>query len=378
MATINMGVVGITGQNCCTGSGRKDPIWLLPQKSTALQLSAAFHTHWGRIPPSPYTTGGNVPPTQHWVIGVDLGGTKIALGLIDPQDRIVAQHRITTHPEEGPETTVARIAIAVELLSRHLPAATSVDALGICTPGPVDHVTGMLIDPPNLPGLHNTPLRGLLSARLGVPVCLEHDAKAAALGEFHYGAGRGERSMVYIVVGTGVGGAIILDGHLYRGAHNSAGEIGHTMFDPEGDLCACGSRGCVETHLTGPWLARRYRRVREASGDPSTDDTTITGEVVARRAQNGDQLAQQVMTGAGKALGVAVATMAMVLDVGFYVIGGSVAKAGDLLLAPARETMPHHCYQSVGRRVQIVGSELSDDGPILGCGWLARRRLAQA
>ncbi|MCD6287446.1 MAG: ROK family protein [Anaerolineae bacterium] len=325
-----------------------------------------------------------MPPTaQHWVIGVDLGGTKIALGLIDPQDRIVTQQRIATAAEEGPVTTVARIAVAVEVLSRHLPAGASVDALGICTPGPVNHVTGMLIDPPNLPGLHNAPLRDTLSARLGIPVCLEHDAKAAALGEFHYGAGRGERSMVYIVVGTGVGSAIILDGHLYRGAHNSAGEIGHTMFDPDGDLCACGSRGCVETHLAGPWLARRYKRARRCEPalgravSAPEGDTTITGEGVARRAQNGDKLAQQVMTGAGKALGVAVATMAMVLDVDFYVIGGSVSKAGELLLAPARETMPHHCYKSVGRRVRIVASELGDDGPILGCGWLARQRLAQ-
>ncbi len=323
------------------------------------------------------------PIAQRWVIGVDLGGTKIALGLIDLHDRIVARHRVATHPDEEPAATVERIAVAVEVLSRHLPAGSFFDALGICTPGPVDHVTGMLIDPPNLPGLHNAPLRALLSARLGIPVCLEHDAKAAALGEFHYGAGRGERSMVYIVVGTGVGAAIILDGHLYRGAHNSAGEIGHTMFDLEGDLCACGSRGCVETHLTGPWLARRYQRVRHCepapgkSGGASEDDTTITGESVAKRAQVSDKLAQQVMTGAGKALGVAVATMAMVLDVDLYVIGGSVAKAGELLLAPARETMPHHCYQSVGRRVRIVGSELADEGPILGCGWLARQRLAQ-
>lgn len=326
-----------------------------------------------------------MPPTaRHWVIGVDLGGTKIALGLIDPQDWIIAQHRIATHPEEGPEPTVARIAVAVETLKKRLSPGASVDALGICTPGPVDHVTGMLIDPPNLPGLHNAPLRDLLSVRLGIPVWLEHDAKAAALGEFHYGAGRGERSMVYVVVGTGVGGAIILDGHLYRGEHNSAGEIGHTMLDQEGDLCACGSRGCVETYLTGPWLARRYQRARRyepAPGKPrgaSEGDTTITGEMVAKRARAGDELAQQVMTGAGEALGIAVATMAMVLDIELYVIGGSVAKAGDLLLAPAREMMPHHCYQSVGRRVQIVESELGDEGPILGCGWLARQRLAQA
>lgn len=308
---------------------------------------------------------------RDWVIGVDLGATKIGMGLVDPQNRIVARHRIATDPDASPAATVAAVADAVDHLRRAASGTPSPAALGICTPGPVDHVGGTLIDPPNLPGLHHAPLRDLLEAELGIPVRLEHDAKAAAVGEFHYGAGRGERSMVYIVVGTGVGAAIILDGQVYRGGHNAAGEIGHVTLDPEGKHCSCGNRGCVETYMAGPWLARRYREA--ATG--STGVAPVSGEMVSERAAGGDPAALAVMAGAGRALGVAVATMAMVLDVQLYVVGGSVAKAGELLLAPAREMMPHCCYASVGCRVRIVGSELVDDGPILGCAWLARETL---
>lgn len=309
-----------------------------------------------------------------WVVGVDLGATKIALGLIDPAHRIVAYRRTSTNADKGPQAVVERIAQSVAELERELPDGTRIAALGICSPGPVDYQTGMLIDPPNLSGLHHTALRQMLSERLNLPVSLEHDAKAAALGEFYYGAGRGERSMVYIVVGTGVGAAIVIDGQLYRGAHNSAGEVGHVTLDRQGELCSCGSRGCVETYASGPWLACRYRRAIEREGQGPCQQPG-TGEMVARLAEQGDILAMQIMTQAGEALGVAIASMAMILDIGLYVVGGSVAKSGDLLLEPARGIVPHYSYQSVSSRVRVVATELWEDGPILGCGWLARQAL---
>lgn len=312
-----------------------------------------------------------------WVVGVDLGATKIAMGLIDPADRIVAYRRTPTSAQEGPQAVVERIAQTVAELEGEMPGGRGIAALGICSPGPIDFQAGMIIDPPNMPGLHNTPLRQMLAQRLGLPVGLEHDAKAAALGEFHYGAGHGERSMVFIVVGTGVGAAIIIDGQLYRGAHNSAGEVGHITLDRHGELCSCGSRGCVETYASGPWLARHYGRAleREGRGHPHEGQEPVTGELVARLAGQGDALAKQILTQAGEALGVAIASIAMILDIELYVIGSSVAKSGDLLLDPARKTVPHYSYQSVSSRVRIVTTELWDDGPILGCGWLARQVL---
>jgi glucokinase len=160
---------------------------------------------------------------------------------------------------------------------------------------------------------------------------------------------------------------LIVDGVVYRGAHNSAGEIGHTTIDRNGDLCGCGSRGCVETYMSGPWLARRYERIYTTATAP------LTGGDVAHLAAEGDPVALHVFQDAGDALGAAVATMAMMLDVDLYVIGGSVAKAGDLLLAPARRGVPKYSFHSVSERVRIVPTALGDDGPILGCAWLARQ-----
>lgn len=305
-----------------------------------------------------------------WVIGIDLGATKIRLGLVGPQDDVVAVRQIPTNAHEGPNAVVERMAVEMGELARALPGGASIAAVGLCCPGPVDHISGMLLDPPNLLGLHHTPLRDLLAARLNLPVVIEHDAKAAALGDYYFGAGKGSRDMVFVVVGTGVGCAMIFDGELFRGSHNSAGEIGHTTIDHHGEPCHCGSRGCVETYMSGPSLARRYRRLLEAAGRPVGE---ATGGDVARAAAEGDPLAVQVMQDAGDALGAAVATLAMITDVDLYVIGGSVAKAGDLLLAPARASAPRYSFASVGSRIRIAPTALHDDGPVLGCAWLARQ-----
>jgi glucokinase len=314
---------------------------------------------------------------DEYVVGVDLGGTKIELGLIDPQNKIIARKKIPTDAESGPEAAVERMAAVVNEFARHVPEGVSIASLGICCPGPLDHIAGVLINPTNLPKFYNVPLRQMLSDRLHLPVSMEHDAKAAGLGEFYYGAGRDEHSMVFMVIGTGVGAAIILDGQLIRGVKNFAGEVGHATVDRNGEACACGSRGCLETYTSGPWLARRYKRLLEREGKslPNASEAPITGEMVASRARDGESTARQVMDEAGEALGIAVATMAMTLDIELYVFGGSVPKCGDILLEPARRTVPKYSFRTVGPRVRLVVSELGDDGPILGCGWLARQIL---
>lgn len=314
---------------------------------------------------------------SHWVVGIDLGGTKIDLGLVNPHDQIVARRRIPTDADDGPQAVVERIAQNIVQLAKDVPSGEHIAATGICTPGPVDHHNGCILDPPNIQGLHNTPFRQMLSERLNIPVSLEHDAKAAGLGDFYYGAGRDAESMVYIVVGTGVGAAIIADSQLYRGEHNFAGEMGHITMDRDGELCSCGSRGCVETYMSGPWLARRYQRAIERGGwEPSVDDLyAMSGEQVAMLAKQGDPLAVKIVVEAGEALGVAVASMAMVLNIDLYVIGGSVYKCGDLFLNPARKIVPKYSFRSVSSGVRIVATELDTDGPILGCAWQARQLI---
>jgi glucokinase len=318
-----------------------------------------------------------------WVIGIDLGATKIALGLVGPERdasdgaHISARGRFPTVPAAGPESAVERMAQAVERLSAAVPDGGRLRAVGICTPGPIDFESGMLLDPPNLTGWLNVPLRQMLSARLGLPVALEHDAKASGLGEYYYGAGRDSRSMVYIVVGTGVGAAIIVDGRLYRGMCGSAGEVGHITIDPKGERCSCGSIGCVETFTSGPWLARRFGALLDRDGVPAAERPPhpITGETVTSLAALGDERALAVMDGAGEALATGIGALAMLFDIDLYVIGSSVSKCGDLLLGPARLAVHRHAYHSVAQRVRILCSDLGDDGPILGCAWLARQLL---
>lgn len=302
------------------------------------------------------------------VIGIDLGGSKIALGLVDRRDEVLARRRIDTDSDAGLESVVARIAFEVDALKAMLGSGGRVDAVGVGAPGPVDHVNGDLLTLVNLPGISNSPFRRALQERLSLPAALDHDAKVAALGEFYFGAGIERESMIYIVIGTGVGAAILYQGALIYGEGNSAGESGHMTVDPDGRLCHCGSRGCLETYASGPALAKHYAA---AAGE------TITGAEVAERARTGDEIAQGVLRSAGRALGIAIASMAMTLNIELFVIGGGVALAGDLLLAPARESLKGYSFKAVSARVKVLASQLGEDAPILGAAWLARQRLIE-
>jgi glucokinase len=204
-----------------------------------------------------------------------------------------------------------------------------------------------------------------------LPVALEHDAKAAALGEYHFGAGREHHAsdLVYVIVGTGVGAAFIVDGELYRGKHNSAGEIGHITIHRQGEPGSSGVLGCVESYLSGPCLVKQYARLMR---DPVNE---LTAQEIVQRATNGEVAAITVMTDAGDALGAAVATTAMLMDMDLFVIGGSVAKAGDVLLEPARKAVWKYAFQSVASRIKIVATKLHEDGAILGCAWQARQLI---
>jgi glucokinase len=271
---------------------------------------------------------------------------------------------------------MVRICEQIDLLREHLPAGQTISAVGMCAPGPLDHITGTLKDPPNI-GLQHVPIGPMLQEKLGVPVKLEHDAKAAALGEFHYGAGRSVKNqpckhMVYIVAGTGVGGAMIDDGKLIRGVQNSAGEIGHISLDRNGMVCNCGSRGCVQTYLAGPYLVERYRGKRKEEREKEEMQATLIGEDIAHLAKQGDKAAKEVLQEAGEALGLLVANLAVTLDVELYVLGGSVANLGNLLLGPAREIAPKYMLSSLANRVKIELSHLQGNEALLGCAYLVR------
>jgi glucokinase len=310
-----------------------------------------------------------------YVIGIDLGGTKIELGLIAPDNGVLARKRIPANTFDGVEVVIARMCEQIEILKTHLPDGEKLAAIGICAPGPLDNVTGMLKDPPNI-GLQYVPLGPMLSKSTGLPVALEHDAKAAALGEYHYGAGRGQKNMVYIVAGTGVGGAMIENGQLIRGVQNAAGEIGHITLDKNGMVCNCGSRGCAQTYIAGPYLVKRFNKklAGEHISLPPISSVDLTGEDIAKFAHQGDATAQEVMREAGEALGLMIAILAVSLDSELFVLGGSVAKARNLILEPAREIAPKYALSSIAPRIKLALSSLGDDAPLLGCAYLARQQ----
>lgn len=299
-----------------------------------------------------------------WHLGIDLGASSFKCGLISPEWKIVARNQALTLALDGAAQAADRIAANVRELMSQLPNGEQISAIGMCAPGPLDHTTGVLIYPPNLTGWRDVPFAQMMRERLGLPVSLEHDAKASALGEYHFGAGRGAKSMALIIVGTGIGAAMIVDGKLYRGDRDSAGEVGHITVDLEGPICTCGSTGCVESFAGGPAIVNAYNY--------ATRKGVESGEEIARAANEGDEIAQRVFQRAGRALGAAIATMAMLNDIDTFVLFGSVVKAGDLLLTPMRQAIPRYSYPTISSRIKITVGELGNDAGILGAAWGAQ------
>ena len=203
----------------------------------------------------------------------------------------------------------------------------------------------------------------MVSAQLHMPVTLEHDAKAAALGEYHFGAGRGSNAMALIIVGTGIAAGIIVNGELYRGVHDGAGEIGHITVDVDGPICRCGGNGCVEAFAAGPAIISAYEYAAHTHIESAED--------IVQAAQHGDEIAIRVFERAGRALGAGLGTLAMVMDITRFVMFGGVVQAGDLVLAPARDAMRHYSYKSVGARLEMVMGELGNDAGIFGVAYAA-------
>ena len=300
-------------------------------------------------------------------IGVDLGASTFKCGLVSPEWKIVARNEAPTRALDGPAQAAERIAENVRALQAHLPQGATVNALGICSPGPIDHFNGMIVDPPNLTGWRNVPFAKMVSEKLGMPVSLEHDAKASALGEYHFGAGRGAQAMCLIIVGTGIGGAYIFNGKLHRGEQDAAGEVGHFTVDMDGPICTCGSNGCVESYAGGPAIMNAYMY--------ATRKKVESAEEIVRAARDGDEIAQRVFERAGRALGAGIATIAMTMDISTFVLFGSVVKAGDLLLDPARRAVPRYSHKSISARVKIMPGELGNDAGILGAAWGAKEKI---
>ncbi|MCZ7546977.1 MAG: ROK family protein [Anaerolineae bacterium] len=312
-----------------------------------------------------------------YAIGVDLGGTKIEAALIDRGGARVARARRPTHPAEGVEAVVGRIVAAIEELRA---AGGPIAGIGVGVPGVVT-AAGVVALASNL-HWRDVPLRAMLIARLGDAgargLYMEKDTNAAALGEIRYGAGQGARHMLYVTVGTGVGGGMVLDGRIYHGARDKAGEIGHLVIAPGGHRCGCGKRGCLETLASGTAI-ERWMREALARGEPSAlagaDREALTAKDVAAAAQAGDALARRAFEVAGRHLGHGLALYADLVDPERIVIGGGVAAAGDLLFEPARAALREWAFRGDEIAASVVRAGLGPESGAIGAAALVWHSL---
>jgi glucokinase len=310
-------------------------------------------------------------------IGIDIGGTKVAAGAVDEQGGIIASARRDT-PSHDPTKIEEIIADVV----RELQATHDVEAVGIGAAGFVDASRSTVIFAPNL-AWRDEPLRKAIEARCGLPVVVENDANAAAWAEARFGAGRGEKYLVMLTLGTGLGGGLVIDGQLYRGRLGVAAELGHITVEPGGRRCGCGGRGCWERYASGRALVREAQEIATlspaiasrlldlAGGRPEA----ITGLAVTEAAQDGDEGALEAFRVVGTWLGHGMAAMAAVLDPGMFVLGGGVSAAGELLREPAMRTLQERITARAYREVPTVRiAELGPEAGIVGAADLARHR----
>jgi len=296
------------------------------------------------------------------VIAVDIGGTSMKGARVTPDGRIEARRRVRT-PSAAGSTAVLD---ALEGLCRSLLGRSRARAVALGVPGAVAPRRGIVFSSPNIPCWHDEPIGPRLAGRLGLPVRIDNDANLYALGEHWRGAGRGVANLVVATLGTGIGGGIIFGGRIWHGDAGRAGELGHVVVDPQGPLCSCGARGCVEAYASATGIVRAWRRECGLPTDGPPSGKAETPETIAARARKGEPRALAVWAEAGQALGLAVASWLQVLDVRTIVFGGGVSGALDLLEPLVRIELERRLFGMDPASVRILRATLGDDAGVLG------------
>ncbi len=313
---------------------------------------------------------------RQWVLGVDIGGTSVTVGAVSVDGREVLGLRNAPTPvADGPDAVVEGVAEMASGAFAELKASGGdgkrVLGVGIGCPGPLRRDEGVVVTTPNL-GWKDFPIRDRVSDALGLPAALDNDANCAVLGEWWQGAGRGSRILVGLTLGTGIGGGIVLDGRVFHGASDVAGEAGHMTVNFSGRRCKCGNYGCLEAYASGPNIASRavegLRSGTESSLQRFLDDgpERITAEVIAREAVAGDAFATHIMTETAELLGAGVASLVNLLNPDTVVIAGGVARAGPPLFTPLRGEVRRRAFQSGVDACSIVPGALPDRAGVVG------------
>ena len=309
---------------------------------------------------------------RRWTVGVDFGGTNIKVGLVNAAGRVVRTQRLASQAVSRPSPFVDAVSRTVDSLAQSVGVRTSqLRGVGVGAPGPVDASCGVVHSLVNVPGWRDVPLARQLERRLRCRCAVDNDVNLFALGEWRFGAGRGSNHLVCLTLGTGVGGGLVLNGALYRGAAGAAGELGHMVIDPRGRRCGCGKRGCLEAQVGTAAILRMGREAlrqrpgplralcRQARGH-------LTPELVSRAAHAGDRGAQQVWRAVGRWLGLGLANVTNLLNPDRIVIGGGVANAWDLFAPIVKASVRAQAMEVSSRAVQIVRARLGNSAGVVG------------
>jgi glucokinase len=311
-----------------------------------------------------------------FVVGIDLGGTKILSLCLDTAHNIVGRDYRETHAQEGVDAVIGRMLQS----ARAAADDRELRGIGISAPGPLDIGRGIVTNAPNLPGWSDVPLQQLIRDRAGVPAWIENDANAGAVAEHRLGAGRGSQHLVLVAVGTGVGGGLVLDGKLYHGASGGAGEVGHMVVDPDGALCGCGRAGCLEAVASGRALDKAAQAI--AASQPNGMLVQIAkreaeepgARILDLAATEGDVAAIEALQRAGRFLGAGLANLVNLLNPDVIALGGSV-RHSRLYVETAIESMQHEAFAQHLADVRVVQAELGDDAPAVGAALIAIEKL---
>jgi glucokinase len=309
-------------------------------------------------------------------VGVDLGGTNLRCAVVRRNHEIVQRFECPTKAVEGPNHVIDRIIDGINrALEKSGCGAADIKAAGIGIPGPINQEEGLVYSAPNLPGWNNVPLAGIIQNRVGIAAFVENDANCAGWGEYAVGAGRGCRHMLMVTLGTGIGGAVIIDGKLHIGRDGTAGELGHVCIEHGGRLCGCGARGCVEAYASAPSVVRRFWDLVNAGWESplAKSSAAVTCQDVFSAAGAGDAVALYVVKKTGEYLGVMIASMAELLNPEICVIAGGMILAGETFFSAIRET----CLNWNGhpsRTLSILPAELGANAGLVGAADHARVR----
>ena len=303
------------------------------------------------------------------IIGLDLGGTNIKIGLVSQLGRVLKKKSLATANFRNKDQLITALVNSVkQLISEEKLKLNNILGLGMGLPGPIDSKRGVVYFFPNIPGWNNVPLKKIMESKLSLPTFIDNDVNLITLAEWKYGAGKGADNIICLTLGTGVGGGIIIEGELYRGSTLTAGEIGHIPINENGPLCNCGGRGCLERYVGNRYILQ-YARKR-------LKNKRLTLEELTQLAKNGNRIAIDIWQIAGRRIGIALTGLVNVLNPAKIVIGGGLSDAGRVLFSEIRKTLRKKAMPQQAKCVKVLKAKLGSNAGIIGASILLKDKLS--